>query len=258
MQLAAGAAPELASQTGNTFAGYYRAAQTFAFVPYQLILSVAFVVFPLVSEAVSMSDSGATRAYIRGAMRFSLLVLLAVAAPVAGASDGVMRIAYPDAYLAGSGALSVLSLGMVCFALFVIAATVLSGAGHPGIALAIAAGSAALVTVLNLGFVRAVGVGEHTLIAAAIATAIGTLCALLAAAIAVHRRFGAFIAPATAVRALSAAAVGAAVAYAIPHATRGAALLALIGGGVSYLAVLLLARELGRDDLARIASLVRR
>ena len=47
------------------------------------------------------------RRYIRGAMRFSLLVLLAIAAPISGAAEGVMHIVYPGAYLAGSAALSV-------------------------------------------------------------------------------------------------------------------------------------------------------
>ena len=57
---------------------------------------------------------------------------IAIAAPVSGAADGVLRLAYQPEYLAGSQALSVLAPGMACFALFVIGATILSGAGMPG------------------------------------------------------------------------------------------------------------------------------
>ena len=113
-------------------------------------------------------------------MRFSLIVLLAIAAPVSGAAAGVMRIAYPDAYLAGADALAVLSLGMVCFALFVIGATILSGAGRPGLSAAIAAIAVALVVAGNLGLLHLTGVGPHTLRAAATGTSLGMAFALVA------------------------------------------------------------------------------
>lgn len=35
----------------NAMVGVYKAAQTFAFLPYQLLLSVTFVVFPIVNRA---------------------------------------------------------------------------------------------------------------------------------------------------------------------------------------------------------------
>ena len=116
-----------AAETAARYAGLYKATQTFAFVPYQLILSVTFVVFHMVSQATSSGDLQATRDIIRAAMRFSLLVLLAIATPIAGAARGVLLIAYKSEYLVASDALSVLALGLVCFALFVIAATILSG-----------------------------------------------------------------------------------------------------------------------------------
>ncbi|MGD8863576.1 MAG: polysaccharide biosynthesis C-terminal domain-containing protein [Myxococcales bacterium] len=258
LSLDAGALAAAAAEAASRLAGFYRAAQTFAFVPYQLIISVTFVVFPMVSQAVSIGDDEATRRYIRGALRFSLIVLLAVAAPISGASAGVMRIAYPDAYLAGSGALSVLSLGMVCFALFVIGATILSGAGRPGLAAAVAALTVVVVVGCNVAFVRAVGVGDETLIAAASGTSTGTAFALLAIGAAVRLRFGAFIPPLSALRTLAAAAVGWLVAGQVPSDSAVSALLALIAGGLAYLAALVVVGELGRKELDSILTVVRR
>ena len=83
----------VAGENAQTLVGYYRAAQTFAFVPYQLILSMTFIVFPMVSRALASNDEDAARRTIQGALRFSMLALLAIACPIAGASDGVMRIA---------------------------------------------------------------------------------------------------------------------------------------------------------------------
>ncbi len=255
--LEASVSASAAAEVASKHAGFYRAAQTFAFVPYQLILSVTFVVFPMVSKAVSDGDLEMARRYIRGALRFSLLMLLALAAPISGAASGVMRLAYPDAYLAGSGALSVLALGMVCFALFVIAATVLNSAGHARYAASVAAVAVVVVIAANLTLVRMVGIGDQTLIAAATGTSMGTALALIAVAVAVYRHFGAFILPLTACRAVLAAAVGFWVAHALPHDTRVLALPALIAGAIAYSLALLVLREIGRDDVEAVRRVLR-
>ena len=254
----AGMLAAAAADMASRMAGFYRAAQTFAFVPYQLILSVSFVVFPMVSQAVSAGDHAASQRYIRTAMRFSLIVLLAIAAPVSGAASSVMRIAYGSAYLAGSSALAVLSLGVVCFALFVIGATAISGAGRPALPAAIAALTVGVVVGCDLLLIRFVGVGEHTLMAAAAGTSLGMAFALVAIAIAVHMRFGAFIAPSSALRVLFAGGIGWLAAHAVQSHSALFALLALVTGGLSYLAALIATRELGSADLQMLKKIVRR
>ena len=247
-----------AADTASRLTGFYRAAQTFAFVPYQVILSVALVLFPMVSRAVTIGDEEATRRYIAGAMRFSLMVLLAIAAPVSGAAAGVMRLAYPDAYLAGSEALAVLALGTVCFALFAIGATIMSGAGRPAVPAMIALGSVVIVVVANLVFLRMAGLGKHTLVAAAAGTSAGMAASMIAIAVAVHMRFGTFVAPASALRIGAAGAAAWTVARALPSDSALQALLALIGGGVVFVLGLLITRELGPSDYQVIAKITRR
>ncbi|MDQ3033527.1 MAG: hypothetical protein M3Y87_14000, partial [Myxococcota bacterium] len=155
-----------ATAVASSLAGFYRAAQTFAFVPYQLILAVTFVVFPTIARSTSSGDAEATRTAIRGAMRFSLIVLLAMAAPIAGASDGVMRVAYRETYLAGAPALAILAPGLVPFSLFAIGASILAGAGRARTTAAIAFGALVIVVAANTIAVRTVGVGPDALIAA--------------------------------------------------------------------------------------------
>lgn len=253
----AGMLPAVAAETASRLTGFYRAAQTFAFVPYQLILSVAFVVFPMVSRAVSIGDDEATRRYIGGAMRFSLLVLLAIAAPVSGAAAGVMRLAYPDAYLAGSGALAVLALGTVCFALFAIGATIMSGAGRPGVPAVIAVGTVVVVLGCNVLLLRLAGLGDRTLVAAAAGTSTGMAVSMVAIAVAVRMRFGTFIAPRSALRISGAALVAWFVARAVPSDSAALALAALIAGGITYLAALLVSRELGPSDFDVLRKVAR-
>jgi stage V sporulation protein B len=247
-----------AADTASRYVGFYRAAQTFAFVPYQLIISVSFVIFPMVSEALSLGDEAAARRYIQGALRFSLLVLLLVAAPFAGAARGVMLLVYPADYAAGAPALAVLALGMVCFALFVIAATIMTGAGRPGLAALVALFAVIVVVIANLVLVHRAGVGEHTLLAAALGTALGTVLSCAAMGTAVFARFKTFIPVATALRSLTAAAVGFGVSHLLVSNNRLLVLVALAAGASAYAITLAALRELGSADLQAVLRVLRR
>lgn len=246
-----------ANELASTIAGQYRAAQVFAFVPYQMILAVTFVVFPTIARSTASGDLEATRRAISAAMRFSLIVVLAIAAPIAGASDGVIRISSEE-MLGGAPALSVLSIGLVPFALFAIAAAILAGSGRTLRVATIAAIAVALSFVLNAVLVRGAGPGPEAAIAAATATSAAAIVALVVAGWTIHALFGAFLAPLSLLRSLIAAAAGAAVAHAVPHASRSGALLALIAGGLAYLAALAIVRELGAEDLALARRVLRR
>ena len=69
--------------------------------------------------------------HIRNALRFSLIVLFALAAPLSGAAEALIRLAFGAKFLGGADTLRVLVFGQIALALFVIVATVLSGAGKP-------------------------------------------------------------------------------------------------------------------------------
>jgi stage V sporulation protein B len=258
MAFAGTEASQAAVDIANQYVGYYRAAQTFAFVPYQLIISLTFIVFPMISRATSIGNREAARTTIQHAMRFSLLLLLLVAAPTSGAAHGVMQLAYPAEYLAGAPALSILVFGVAAFALFAVAATAISGAGQPSLAAMIAGVALLAVVVANRVLVMRAGLGEQTLEAAATGTTIGMVIALILSSWALHRLFGVFIPVATWVRATLAAGVGCAAASATPHESALMALVALAAGFTSSLAVLIVTRELGADDWRALRRLVRR
>ncbi|UJR85932.1 Hypothetical protein I5071_80120 [Sandaracinus amylolyticus] len=256
--IARGMTSDEANTIASSWAGFYRNAQTFAFVPYQLILAVTFVVFPTVARATSSGDADATRRAIRGAMRFSLVVLLAMATPIAGASDGVMRVAYSEAYLAGAPALALLSPGLVPFSLFAIGAAILAGAGHARTTAGIAIGALVLVVVLNTIAVRGAPDAESAIVAAALATSAASALALVGVGMTIHRRFGAFVAPLTAVRALIAGACGYGVAYVVPHQSALGALAACVLGALAYVVALVVVREIGAEDLALVKRVIAR
>ncbi|MBK8171701.1 MAG: oligosaccharide flippase family protein [Sandaracinaceae bacterium] len=245
-----------ATALANRMAGFYGAAQTFAFVPYQLILSVIFIVFPLVAKATSSGDIEMTRTTIRRAMRFSWLVLLAMASPISGAARGVLRVVYKEEYLVADRALSILVLGLVAFALFVIAATVLSGAGRALDSAKIALVSLGVLSGSVYFFIRASGPNLSALTAAACGTSLGALIALVLAGALVYKTFGAFIPPLSVLRGAAAAAAAAAVAHFVPHGTRIMAIAALAAGFATYAITLVVIREIPPHELNNVRSLL--
>jgi len=249
---------QAAVDLANQYVGYYRAAQTFAFVPYQLIISMTFIVFPMISKATTVGDRKAARATIQHAMRLSLLLLLLVAAPTSGAAEGVVRLAYPADYVAGAPALAILIFGVCAFALFAVGATAISGAGRPSLAAAIAFVSMVSVVVANRILIARAGLGSDTLAAAATGTTFGMLVALVGSALTIWLSFGVFIPFRTWLRAGIAAAGGYAAAYVVPHASPVLAIVALAAGFVVSLALLWLTRELSPDDWRALRRIVRR
>jgi stage V sporulation protein B len=258
MALTSAFAGQAAVDLANQYVGYYRAAQTFAFVPYQLVISVTFVLFPMISKATSVGNREATRATIQHAMRLSLLLLLLVAAPTSGAAQGVMRLAYPGEYLVGAPALSILVLGVTAFALFAVSATAMSGAGKPTLAAMIAGVSLVAVIAANRALILMAGLGVETLEAAATGTTIGMCMALVLSAWVIHRLFGVFIPSSTWLRATLAAGAGYAAAAAVPQDSPLFAIAALTLGFSSSVAVLVLTRELGADDWRALRRIARR
>ncbi|MEZ4286622.1 MAG: oligosaccharide flippase family protein [Polyangiales bacterium] len=233
---------------------YYGAAQRFAFVPFQLIVALTFVIFPMISRATAAGDLETSKRLIRTATRVSILAMLALAAPIAGAADGVLRLAYPNEYLVGANALAILIFGVAAFAMFVVASTVLSSAGSPRSAAIVSFVSFVIVVVLNRTAVLNVGLSDQTLAAAATGTSVGMLIALLLSALLVYRRFGTFLSPKTFLRATLAAALAGAASHAFPHSSFVGTVLALLLGFLVYVVALFATGEITRADIRELRS----
>jgi O-antigen/teichoic acid export membrane protein len=255
----AGADAVEAASRASLEAGLYRAAQSIAFVPYQLIIAVTLVLFPTVARARTLGDDEGARAAIRGAMRFSAIALVLVAAPVAGGGDAAIRVLLDARYASGGDALTVLALGQIAFTLFTVAATAISGDGSPFVIAASATIGLGVTIAVAMFGISAVGVDGPMRVACASAAAIGCVVAFGLALAMVAQRFGGGAIPiASFVRTSIAGAAGFAVAHVVPHASRFAGLGALVLGAVASLVVLAISRELGAADVALVRRVLRR
>lgn len=246
--LEAGLSMAEAADQASRFVGLYRAGQNFAFVPYQVILSVTFIVFPLVSRATAAGDLTSARVHIKNALRFSVIVLFALAAPLSGAADGLILLVFGSKFAAGADALRVLVFGQIALALFVIVATVLTSAGKPLLSASIGFIALVIVLVANRVMVRWVGLGDATLSAAALATSIGPFVALIFATWAMRGLLGVSLPWLTLLRCAGAAVVALYVAQKLPK-TAVFSPFALVIVGLCYLATCVLLRELTLRDI---------
>ncbi len=242
----------------NAMVGVYKAAQTFAFLPYQLLLSVTFVVFPIVNRATLDGDKETTRAFVEGALRFSAMALGAMVAVLAGLPRGVLSLAFKPEYAVGETALRALALGQGAFSLSVIGTTIVLAAGRTRAATAIMLVTLAGVVVGDVVGVQTSHGGVSSLNGLAVGTAAGWVFGVVAVGLYVRSEFGAFLRAATVGRVVLATAVAALAAGALPLHGKVGTLVAAAVTGVVYVALLALTGELGRAEIDRVKRIARR
>lgn len=166
-------------RTVDALIGVYGAAQTVARLPYQLIVAVAFIVFPLLSTLALSADRERTRSYITATLRYSLVASIAMVAAMGVRPQATLRLLYPAEYATGAPALAVLLAAYACFSLLSIVGTITNSLGRT-----IQTAALGLVTVLltcgsvYLSILRALEAGQQPLRAAAIGLLIGMAAGL--------------------------------------------------------------------------------
>src|SRR5439155_12329438 len=103
--------PGVDATAAATVAGNYEALRTFAILPYQALLVVTFVIFPLVSRATFAADREATRAYVSQTMRYALILAGLMGIVLAARPSALFGTVYKPELRAGASALPILAAG---------------------------------------------------------------------------------------------------------------------------------------------------
>ncbi len=255
---ALGMATEAAKKVANLHVGLYSGVQNLARLPYQAILAVTFVIFPLVSRSTFDKDTEATQGYIRQTLRYSLIFAAAMGVVLAANATALLGIPYKPEFQIGGPALAVLAFGNVAFAVLTISGTILNGAGRTGTTVAIAAVTLLLAAGGNYIVIERVDLGHETLLACALATSGAMLIGCIISGLAIRRAFGAFLPMLTLARVIIAIGVCMGLARIIPDRGKLMTLAETALMGLIFLGVLVLTRELGKADVQRFANVLRR
>ncbi len=236
----------------SVLAGRYSAATMFAFLPYQALIALSMVVFPLVADAAAAKHRDRMRDTANGALRFALLFGAGLAAVLAAQPAGIIDVVYPEAYRAGGPALRFLAWGILGLSLITLSCAMLNAAGKTW--------RVVLITLVTWGAqatsvaiaVKAASTGPQVLQWSAAASAMALLLGGIVSVIAVWLTFGARPSGLTVLRTALAAALATALGSLLP----GRSMIIIIAGCFFTLTVfvvtLLLTRELGRKDLDAI------
>lgn len=255
----AGITGEAAQQASDKIVGVYRACQLFAFLPFQLLIALTFILFPMLARAKADNNRDAIARYVRSGMRLAFVFASLMVATVAGLAPHLLRLAFPpEVGERGGDALRVLALGQGAFAIFYIEMTVLTSLGDERRSALMTAGAAATVQGLAwLACWSATG-PDGLLMRCALAVSAGLAVSAVGGAFAVLHAARAFVPPLTVVRVLFSFAVVVAAGWLMPY--KGKLLVVPQAAIMGTIAVVLLVvtRELGRADLDVVKRVIGR
>lgn len=239
--------------------GVYQGVQVYAFLPYQVLMSITFILFPMLARAHADGDREAIRSYTRTGVRLSFVFTGLICGTVSALSTHVLRMASPEGiWRNGGDSLRILALGMGTLSVLGICSAVLTSLKREVAAAALTITAVALV---GIGCSAALGraeLGNGMLTATAIATSAGLGAAMLIGAVLVKRAAGGFVPVLTAVRVPVAIAAAVAAGWKMPWLGKVAVVPQAAVIGLVYLAVLVALREVGKDDLAMVGRVLRR
>jgi stage V sporulation protein B len=251
--------PEAARKVSDEWMAVYRAAQLFAFLPYQLLFSVTQILFPLVARAHAAGQAEEVRAYVARGARIGAIACGLMVAVIAAMPGSLIAFAYPKVLAErGESVLRVLALGQGAFAMLGLASTVLVSIGREKDAAAITLLALLLVGAGCFGFVPGRDFGGPQLVATALATSTALALGLVAAATRVKSVAGAFVPLATAARVVAGVAVAVLVGTRLPRMGKLVVPIEAAAIAVLYVAVLAATRELGASDAKLVTSLVKK
>lgn len=250
---------DLTVEAADLLAGAYRNAQLFCFLPYQLLLSVTFVLFPMLASAHRDGDREAVARYVRTGMRLALVVAGAMVCVTAGIPHALLKLVFgADSAELGATAMRIMAVGLGAFAVFGLLVTVLTSLGREGVSAGLTVAALSLVVVLCFAFVRGQPFGEDLLVRTALATGAGLFAATIAAALVVFRSAGAVVPPGTFGRVLLATTLTASVLSYLPAPSKLLTIAYALLGALLYFGTLVASRELDKNDLALVRRVIGR
>lgn len=257
--LAQGMAGEAATKAADEIVGVYRGCQLFAFLPYQLLISLTFILFPMLAKAKAEQDPVLIARYVRTGMRLSFVFACLMVGTVSALGPHLLRLTYPIEFSQqGGDALRLLALGQGAFSIFYVETTVLTSLGRERVSAVLTWVAVGLI--FGLSWVAGMGAtsGVDLVLRTAAATTAALTLASIAGAVAVRVVARAFVSPLTFLR--TCVALGAAVLLGMRVPWLGKILVLPEAGAIALIGLLVLVftGEVGKADVAMVRNVVRR
>jgi stage V sporulation protein B len=237
----------------DSLQGVYRGVQLFSFLPYQLLMSVTFILFPMLARAHADDDRAAVRGYTMTGVRLALVLTALMTGAVAGTAPHILRVVFPEEiWSRGGDALRILSVGMGAFSILGITCAALTSLGQERTSAVLTLTAVILVAAGCSYLVPRAAFGPEMLIKSALATSAALTAAAVVGGVRLASAAGGFATPLTIGRVLVALAVCIAVGSRLPWIGKLGTIVETAAVGLLGLVVLIALGEVGKQDLARI------
>jgi O-antigen/teichoic acid export membrane protein len=234
-------------------AGIYGAAINVANITYQVIISVTFIIFPLVSQSTFANDHQQTRVYIANTMRYTLMIMAVLATLFSANAGSMLRFIFPASYQAGSGALGWVAFGMLAFGLIYVLTTIISASGRPAVSLLVGGVTLVVSAILNWLLIPRLG-----LTGAGMATTLAMFIGAASGAGYLLAKFRALISVLSLARITICSALIYALSLVFVPASKPLIVAKLAVLGLLYIILLVVSREIGRNELALIRRVIKK
>lgn len=245
-------------EVGKVMAGHYQALRTLALLPYQALLVVTFVIFPLVSRATFAEDRERTRLYVTQTLRYALILATAMGVALGARPSALIAILFPPAYADGAAALPILVVGECSLAVLCVSCAILNASGRAMASLVLMAATVVIGVGAAFILVPRAPLGPAMLQAAAIATSAGMVTGFVGAVAYVRLRLGGSVPVKSAIRIAAAATAAVLVGHFLPGHGKLVGLAITVLVAIVYLGGLVALGEFGPDDRAKLKRVLRR
>jgi len=238
-------------EVADKLLGVYQGVQLYAFLPFQLLMSITFILFPMLARAHADDDREAVRSYTRTGVRLSFLFTGLICGTVSALAPHVLRLASPEGIWRNGGeALRILAIGMGPLSVLGISSAALTSLRRERLAAGLTAAAVVFVASACFVLVPSAELGPAMLVRTAVATSIGLGLAMVIGAVLVHRVAGGFVPLLTAVRVPVAIAAVVAIGWKMPWMGKPMVLVQSAGIALIYVVALVLMGEIGKADLS--------
>jgi len=196
----------------------YRAVKLFALLPYQMLVSIVFVLFPMLARAHAEGDREAVRRFTRTGVRLALIVTGLMAGVISALGPLALRFAFAAEYGDRGGlALRLMALGMGGFGMFGVMSAALTSLKRERVAAVLTIATVLMVATACYALVPQAEFGRSMLVMTAAGTSAAVLTAAAVTAIVLRQVAGGFVSPLTFGRVAIAMAITGAVGSRLPY-----------------------------------------
>jgi len=168
--------------------GNYLTITTLSRIPYQIVISITFIIFPFISRLSHLKDNKTIKLYIETSLRYSVLIAAPFVILISAYPTIFLKIIYGNRFIENASYLSILVVGVLFLALFMINITIITASGRPHVSMMITLLVIPIDILLNYFFIL-----KYELYGVVIATSISFFISWLLSSVYVFKKYKAFL-----------------------------------------------------------------